>query len=122
MNVQASFDLIRQRLIAARKASNLKIDALTRRCRCSKSTIQQLEAGTRYSRADTLISYAQAVGLDIAAVDHRAARLLALGPDELVAIIRAAQVAADGCRLTPLQASTVAKALAAYHNPPGSTP
>lgn len=110
-HIQASWDRIRAALIHAREKAGLDITDLTRGCRCAKSTLRHLEAGDTYSRADTLLAYAHNVGLEIAAVDKHLARLLTLDRDDTVAVLRAARVAAEGQRLTPLQSRRVTQAL-----------
>lgn len=113
--IQASWDHIRSRLFQARNDADISLERLSRRCGCAKGTLRQLETGNAYSRSDTLIAYAQALGLDLTVVNRHTARLTALGRDDVVAILRAAQAAADGHRLTPMQARRVTEALAQLH-------
>lgn len=110
-HIQASWDRLRTALVHAREKAGLDITDITRGCRCAKSTLRHLEAGDTYSRADTLLAYADAVGLEIAAVDRHLARLLTLDHDDSVAVLRAARVAAEGQRLTPMESRRVAHAL-----------
>jgi transcriptional regulator with XRE-family HTH domain len=104
---ERSWNRLRERLRTARNRAGLSGPTLARRLRVSRSTIHGLEAGHVYSRMDTILAYAHAVGLDVAAVPPHLANLLDLDAADVVAILRAAQTAADGHRLNPLQARRV---------------
>jgi DNA-binding XRE family transcriptional regulator len=104
---QRSWHRIRTHLHAARDRAGLTRTALAKRTRISRTTLLELDEGSRYSRIDTALHYAHAVGLDIAAVPPHLANLLDLELHDIIAILRAAQAAADGHRLNPLQARKI---------------
>lgn len=115
--VDRSIERLRTTIAAARRRGGLTLDAVARRSGCARTTIKHFDGGGA-ARIDNVVGYAQSVGLDIAAVPVHLARLLSLGPDDIVAVLRAAQAAADGSRLNPMQSRRVAEILATLRRPP----
>lgn len=110
------------RLRAGRHRAGLPIDTLAARTHIDRTTIRHLENGRTNPHIDTTITYAHAVGLDLAAVPPHLAALLDLDHADIVAVLRAAQAAADGHRLNPLQARRITGILAAILTPPTEVP
>lgn len=116
--VDRSMERLRTAITAARRRTGLTLDAIARRSGCARTTVAHFERGGA-ARIDNVVGYAQSVGLDIAAVPVHLARLLQLGPDDIVAVLRAAQAAAEGSRLNPIQSRRVADILATLRPPAG---
>lgn len=113
--VESSWKTIRSQLVAARLRAGLDRSNIVRRLNIHRSTVRRLEnddqTGIR-SRMDTALGYAHTVGLELAVVPPQLAHLLALDHSDTVAILRAAQAAAEGHRLNPLQTRKINEILA----------
>lgn len=102
-----SWHRLRRSLLEARFRAGLAVEALATRSHVHRETIRRLEKGTGTTKVETALAYAHAVGLDLAAVPPHLARMTTLDAGDITAVLRAAQAAADGHRLNPVQARKV---------------
>lgn len=109
--IDTTWHHIRTRLITARENLDLKRSSIARRCKCARSTIDHLENGDTYTRADLLIAYAHTVGKDLTVVGPHLARIADLDDGDIVALLRAASAAASAQRLNPLESRRITELL-----------
>ncbi len=101
---------IRRALSTARRESGLTWPQIANRCGCAESTIKRIEGGANPNLV-TAITYADAIGLQVAAIPEHLAHLVRLDADDIVHILRAAKGAAEGQRLSPRTATRTGQAL-----------
>jgi transcriptional regulator with XRE-family HTH domain len=102
-------------LVEARLAANKTQAAIARQIKVGKTNVSETETGRTVPNVESVIGYADTVGMSLTLVPMQLSRLLSLDPGDVVMILRAAQVAAELGPLDALEAQRVRAALAKAH-------
>lgn len=102
---------LRRQLADARRAAGVSQDAIAKRIGCARSSVSHIEGGSVIPKVNAVIGYASGVNLQVALVPPQLARLLELDLEDVVAIVRAARVAAQRKVLDPVEAFRVRESL-----------
>jgi transcriptional regulator with XRE-family HTH domain len=111
MTKETGWTALRKQLTNARRAAGISQDAVARRLGFGRSSVSHIECGTVVPKIDYVVGYADLVQLQVALIPPQLARLMELELDDVVAIMRAARVAAQRKTLDPVEAFRVRESL-----------